>query len=100
MPNTSQSQQWFERSSKVIPGGVNSPVRAFGSVGGQPAVVIVQDFTFMGGSLGMAAGEAFIKAAREAVAALIAILGDSYSQGTGAPSVARSWAAAAAAQPE
>ena len=39
----------------------------FGSVGGQPAVVIVQDFTFMGGSLGMAAGEAFIKAAREAV---------------------------------
>ena len=35
MPNTSQSQQWFERSSKVIPGGVNSPVRAFGSVGGQ-----------------------------------------------------------------
>jgi len=40
----------------------------FGSVGGTPAVVIVQDFSFMGGSLGMAAGEAFIKAAREAVA--------------------------------
>jgi acetyl-CoA carboxylase carboxyl transferase subunit beta len=40
----------------------------YGSVGGQDAVVIVQDFTFMGGSLGMAAGEAFIKAAREAVA--------------------------------
>ena len=39
----------------------------YGSVGGQDAVVIVQDFTFMGGSLGMAAGEAFIKAAREAV---------------------------------
>ena len=36
MPNTSQSQQWFERSSKVIPGGVNSPVRAFGGVGGTP----------------------------------------------------------------
>ncbi|MCG7348565.1 SGNH/GDSL hydrolase family protein [Sphingomonas sp. ACRSK] len=29
---------------------------------------------------------------------LIAIVGDSYSQGTGAPSVARTWAAAAAAQ--
>jgi lysophospholipase L1-like esterase len=29
---------------------------------------------------------------------LIAVLGDSYSQGTGAPSVARNWAAAAAAQ--
>ncbi|WAC60582.1 acetyl-CoA carboxylase carboxyltransferase subunit beta [Brevundimonas sp. SL130] len=40
----------------------------YGVVGGQEAVVIVQDFTFMGGSLGMAAGEAFIKAAREAVA--------------------------------
>lgn len=40
----------------------------FGSVGGQDAVVIVQDFTFMGGSLGMAAGEAFIAAAREAIA--------------------------------
>jgi acetyl-CoA carboxylase carboxyl transferase subunit beta len=40
----------------------------YGSVGGQDAVVIVQDFTFMGGSLGKAAGEAFIKAAREAVA--------------------------------
>ena len=40
----------------------------YGVVGGQAAVVIVQVFTFMGGSLGMAAGEAFIKAAREAVA--------------------------------
>ena len=33
------------------------------------AVVIVQDFTFMGGSLGMAAGEAFIKAAARAAVA-------------------------------
>lgn len=39
MSNTSQSQQWFERSSKSIPGGVNSPVRAFGSVGGSPLVI-------------------------------------------------------------
>ena len=39
----------------------------YGSVGGQDAVVIVQDFTFMGGSLGMAAGEAFIAAAHEAI---------------------------------
>ena len=38
-----------------------------GNIGGQPAVVLVQDFAFMGGSLGMAAGEAFIKAAKEAV---------------------------------
>jgi len=40
---------------------------AYGNIGGQPAVVVVQDFAFMGGSLGMAAGEAFIKAAQEAV---------------------------------
>ncbi len=30
---------------------------ALGNVGGAPAVVLVQDFAFMGGSLGMAAGE-------------------------------------------
>ncbi|RZJ79663.1 MAG: acetyl-CoA carboxylase carboxyl transferase subunit beta, partial [Brevundimonas sp.] len=40
----------------------------YGQIAGQPAVVIVQDFSFMGGSLGTAAGEAFITAAREAVA--------------------------------
>ncbi|MCQ9345102.1 glutamate-1-semialdehyde 2,1-aminomutase [Corynebacterium phoceense] len=39
MPNISQSQQWFERSSQVIPSGVNSPVRAYGSVGGQARVI-------------------------------------------------------------
>jgi len=39
----------------------------FGAIGGAEAVAIVQDFTFMGGSLGMAAGEAFIHAAKEAV---------------------------------
>ena len=47
---------------------------AYGVVGGQDAVVIVQDFTFMGGSLGMAAGEAFIKAAREAVARKVPLI--------------------------
>jgi acetyl-CoA carboxylase carboxyl transferase subunit beta len=40
---------------------------AFGKVGGVPTVVLVQDFAFMGGSLGMAAGETFIAAARAAV---------------------------------
>ena len=37
-----------------------------GTITGQPAVVLVQDFAFMGGSLGMAAGEGFIAAAQEA----------------------------------
>jgi acetyl-CoA carboxylase carboxyl transferase subunit beta len=39
----------------------------YGHIMGQPAVVAVQDFAFMGGSLSMAVGEAFIKAAKEAV---------------------------------
>jgi glutamate-1-semialdehyde 2,1-aminomutase len=33
---TSRNQQLFEQSQKLIPGGVNSPVRAFRSVGGTP----------------------------------------------------------------
>jgi len=33
---TSRNDQLFELSQKVIPGGVNSPVRAFRSVGGTP----------------------------------------------------------------
>jgi len=32
----SRNQQLFEQSQTLIPGGVNSPVRAFGSVGGTP----------------------------------------------------------------
>lgn len=41
---------------------------AFGTVGGVPTVILVQDFAFMGGSLGLAAGEAFIAAAQLAAA--------------------------------
>lgn len=33
---TSTNQQLFEKSQQLIPGGVNSPVRAFRSVGGTP----------------------------------------------------------------
>lgn len=33
--NTSRSAEWFSRARELTPGGVNSPVRAFGSVGGQ-----------------------------------------------------------------
>ncbi len=43
MPQTSvpgykldRSHEAFERANKVIPGGVNSPARAFGAVGGEP----------------------------------------------------------------
>lgn len=37
--NTSKSQQLFERAQQSIPGGVNSPVRAFRSVGGTPIFI-------------------------------------------------------------
>jgi len=40
----------------------------YGAIRGQPAVVAVQDFAFLGGSLGTAVGEAFVEAARTAVA--------------------------------
>ena len=49
-------------------GATDAVSSAFGRVGGAPAVVLVQDFAFMGGSLGMAAGEAFVAAAQAAVA--------------------------------
>lgn len=34
------SNDWFDRAMRVIPGGVNSPVRAFNSVGGEPLYVV------------------------------------------------------------
>jgi glutamate-1-semialdehyde 2,1-aminomutase len=38
-PDRSRSRADFERAGRVIPGGVNSPARAFGGVGGQPVFV-------------------------------------------------------------
>ena len=32
--------QWFARAARVIPGGVDSPVRSFASVGGTPYTVV------------------------------------------------------------
>ncbi|MDR2112939.1 MAG: glutamate-1-semialdehyde 2,1-aminomutase [Candidatus Accumulibacter sp.] len=37
---TQRNQQLFERAQKRIPGGVNSPVRAFRSVGGTPPFLV------------------------------------------------------------
>ncbi len=34
-----QSSKWFARAERVLPGGVNSPVRAFKAVGGRPIFV-------------------------------------------------------------
>lgn len=38
MLNTTKSEEIFASAQKLMPGGVNSPVRAFKSVGGQPIV--------------------------------------------------------------
>ncbi|MEB3316853.1 MAG: glutamate-1-semialdehyde 2,1-aminomutase [Cyanobacteriota bacterium] len=38
MHNTTRSQEIFAAAQRLMPGGVNSPVRAFKSVGGQPIV--------------------------------------------------------------
>ncbi len=55
------------KAARKATGEQDSMAIGFGTIHGQPTMVVVQDFAFMGGSLGMAAGEAFVKAAQEAV---------------------------------
>ncbi|TAJ73673.1 MAG: acetyl-CoA carboxylase carboxyltransferase subunit beta [Phenylobacterium sp.] len=55
------------KAARKATGEQDSMAVGYGHILGQPAVVIVQDFAFMGGSLGMAAGETFVIAAKEAV---------------------------------
>src|SRR5436309_5458543 len=38
-PNRTRSREAFEKACRLIPGGVNSPARAFGAVGGQPPFI-------------------------------------------------------------
>ena len=38
-PNRTRSREEFRRAQAVLPGGVNSPARAFGAVGGEPLVI-------------------------------------------------------------
>jgi len=37
--SSDRNQQLFDRAQRVIPGGVNSPVRAFRAVGGTPRFI-------------------------------------------------------------
>ena len=39
VPTRTRNEALFERAKKLIPGGVNSPVRAFKAVGGTPRFV-------------------------------------------------------------
>ena len=56
------------RTARKNTGEMDAMAIGYGLIRGVPAVVLVQDFSFMGGSLGMAAGEGFIAAAEAAVA--------------------------------
>src|ERR1700760_2708184 len=55
------------KAARKATGEQDAMAIGYGDIQGQPAVVVVQDFAFMGGSLSMAVGEAFVKAAKEAV---------------------------------
>lgn len=55
------------KAARLATGETDAMISGFGKIDGQSAVISVQDFAFMGGSMGMAVGEAFIAAAQEAV---------------------------------
>ena len=42
-----ESQKWLTRAKMVIPGGVNSPVRAFNAVEGSPPFIVRADGAYM-----------------------------------------------------
>jgi acetyl-CoA carboxylase carboxyl transferase subunit beta len=56
------------KAARKASGAQDALSSGYGTIEGQPCVVSVQDFSFMGGSLSVGVGEAFIKAAQEAVA--------------------------------
>jgi acetyl-CoA carboxylase carboxyl transferase subunit beta len=70
------SDRLKEAQGKTGNGKSDAIIVAHGKIGGLPAVIAVFDFQFMGGSMGIAVGEAFVSAARLATlqeAPLIAI---------------------------
>jgi glutamate-1-semialdehyde 2,1-aminomutase len=46
-PASTSNAAWFERARRVIPGGVDSPVRSFASVGGTPYTVASGEGAFV-----------------------------------------------------
>ena len=55
------------KAARTQTGDPDAMQGAYGTIEGRPAVVAVQDFAFMGGSMGVAVGEAFVAAAEEAL---------------------------------
>ncbi len=56
------------RAARLKTGEPDALINARGTIDGRAAVVGVQDFAFMGGSMGMAVGAAFVAGARAAIA--------------------------------
>ena len=57
------------KAARAATGETEAMIVARGSIEGVEAVVAVQDFAFMGGSMGLGVGEAFLSGARAAIAA-------------------------------
>jgi acetyl-CoA carboxylase carboxyl transferase subunit beta len=55
------------RAARQQTGETDALMNARGTIDGQPAVVGVQDFAFMGGSMGLAVGAAFVEGVRAAI---------------------------------
>ena len=56
------------KAARTETGESDALVNAKGTIHGNDAVIGVQDFAFMGGSMGLAVGEAFVRGARAAIA--------------------------------
>ncbi|HET9427886.1 MAG TPA: acetyl-CoA carboxylase, carboxyltransferase subunit beta [Allosphingosinicella sp.] len=56
------------KAARLKTGEPDALINARGAIDGRPAVLGVQDFAFMGGSMGMAVGAAFVAGARAAIA--------------------------------
>ena len=63
------SKKYVDRikAARATTGDMDAMQAAYGLIDGHAAVVAVQDFAFMGGSMGVAVGEAFVAAAEEAL---------------------------------
>lgn len=57
------------KQARSATGEQDALINAEGTIHGARAVIGVQDFAFMGGSMGLAVGEAFVRGARAAIAA-------------------------------
>ncbi len=65
------SKKYIDRlkAARTETGQVDALINAKGKIDSQPLVIGVQDFAFMGGSMGIAVGEAFIAGVRAAIEA-------------------------------